>query len=191
MTSRAQNRTALVDPTGRAASLSLRTIGAIGPNWHCPCNCRPCASWWTPRAQRKSGRCTRLFSPEVSSVPTMAAKPGLRTAGLDKAKRCLKLTLHKDGTLFVATAGAIKTLRKAPVCTNPLTKAKPGFASAPIKGGNSFGITWSIRMTATISWFQSHGSAPGLHRSTDGGKTWQTTSAGEGARDSPTPHSIH
>jgi len=97
-----------------------------------------------------------------------------KSNGLDPDKRCLKLMLHQDGTLFVASTG----------------KKKNSTDGSGVFRSTDQGATWT-KITAGQPWdwirdftvkaddsqtilVPSSRVEPGLHRTTDGGKTWQT-----------------
>ena len=99
-----------------------------------------------------------------------------KNTGLDPdgLKRCLKLILHQDGTLFVATTGKTK---KSPAGAGIYRSTDQGNTWTKITEGQPW--DWirdytvkpddSQTILAPVSRVE-----PGLHRTTDGGKTWQT-----------------
>ena len=96
--------------------------------------------------------------------------------GLDPGgdKRCLRVTLHKDGTLFVATTGKIK---KSTVGTGLYRSTDRGENWTLITAGqpwdwiNDYMVNPNDSQTVLLPTSRVDA---GLHRTTDGGKTWQT-----------------
>ena len=64
--------------------------------------------------------------------------------------------------------------RRARASSVPPTKARPGPRSPRASPGTGFAISRSRRTTARPSSSPTSRVEPGLHRTTDGGKTWQT-----------------
>ena len=104
----------------------------------------------------------------------------LKDNGLDPAKRCLKVVLHQDGTLFVATTGSQKGSTEG---TGLFKSTDKGESWTKIGDPN-----WQWIRDYTVKPDDSHTilvptsrTGPiGLHRTTDGGKTWTTIYAPQG-----------
>ncbi|MGD0093111.1 MAG: hypothetical protein ABSE73_24630 [Planctomycetota bacterium] len=98
-----------------------------------------------------------------------------KSSGLDNDKRCLKLVLHQDGTLFVASTGKVK---QSPAGTGIFRSTDKAETWTKITAGQpwdwirDYAVKSDDSQTILVPTARTD---PGLHRTTDGGKTWQTT----------------
>jgi len=97
-----------------------------------------------------------------------------RNKGLDPNKRCLNLVLHQDGMLFVAATGKNKNSTND---TGVFRSTDKGETWTKITAGQPWDWIRDFTVKADDSQtvlLPTSRIEPGLHRTTDGGKTWET-----------------